>query len=371
MAAARAGNGPLAKELDDLCIGAGGAVIQVGVTGFEPAASSSRTKRSTKLSYTPHTNCCGRAQSARGHSTWDGEGGQPVRGEGAGRALRSPHRRPSCPVPQTAVQPARMTDAMRRGGAEPVTVRFDRVSRLFSAVAGVAGIDFKVAPRECVALMGASGCGKTTLLRIAAGLEAPTGGRMSFERDGKEVPRTEVEIGVCFQEPRLLPWRNALRNVALPLEIRGVPKRDARLRAYDALDLVGLLGSAKTMPAKLSGGMRMRVGLARALVAQPKVLLLDEPCSALDIVTRVEIEDHITHVREAMHMTIVLVTHAIEEAAFLADRVAILAGSPAGVIETLEITHGSRASAVRDSQEFSVTLSRLMQSLHAAARRGL
>ncbi len=226
-----------------------------------------------------------------------------------------------------------------------------------------------VSPGECVALMGASGCGKTTLVRMAAGIESMSAGSITFLRGGLLLPRASVEIGVCFQEPRLLPWRNALRNVALPLEIRGVPKSEARMRAYDALDLVGLLGSAKMMPAKLSGGMKMRVGLARALVAHPTVLLLDEPCSALDVVTRVEVEDHIARVQESMHMTVVLVTHAIEEAAFLADRVAILGGSPSGIVEMIEIDQRGRTPEVRDTAEFATTLSRLMQALHAAARR--
>ena len=240
---------------------------------------------------------------------------------------------------------------------------------MFSRTAGVKEISLCVAPGECVALMGASGCGKTTLVRIAAGLEVPTAGAISFVRGGKVAARTDVEVGVCFQEPRLLPWRTALRNVALPLELRGVDRREATMRAYDALDLVGLLGSSKTMPAQLSGGMRMRVGLARALVAHPSVLLLDEPCSALDIVTRVEVEDHIARLQRSMNMTVVLVTHAIEEAAFLADRVVILGGSPAGILETVPISHGARVSDIRDSDAFAVTLAQLMKSLHAAARR--
>lgn len=246
---------------------------------------------------------------------------------------------------------------------------FAGVSRRFSQTAGVGPLDLRVAPGECVAFMGASGCGKTTLVRLAAGLERATTGSVRFERGGTEVPRTEIEIGVCFQEPRLLPWRNALRNVALPLELRGVPRGQARLAALDALDLVGLLGSAKSMPAQLSGGMRMRVGLARALVARPSILLLDEPCSALDVVTRVEVEDHIARLQESMHMSVLLVTHAIEEAAYLADRVIILAGTPSGPVEEIAVGHRSGGPEVRDSVGFSATLSRLMQALHTASRR--
>lgn len=251
-----------------------------------------------------------------------------------------------------------------------VGVRYESVSRMFSAHAGIIDATAEAAPGECLAFMGASGCGKTTLMRVAAALEVPDSGRVVFVRGGSEVPREQVEIGVCFQEPRLLPWRNALRNVALPLELRGVPRAHARERAQEALERVGLSSWGRALPGRLSGGMRMRVGLARALVNRPSVLLLDEPCSALDIVTRVEIEDHIARLQTDLGITVILVTHAIEEAAFLADRVCILSGAPASIAETLEIGHKSRSSNERDSGSFTATLTLLMQSMHDAARRG-
>ncbi len=292
---------------------------------------------------------CGRACAQEGEST---------RGRSRSQA-----------VPRTSVAFARVAAEIVQPTPHGVGVRFDGVGKVFSENAGVVGIDSSVAPGACLAFMGASGCGKTTLIRMAAGLEAPTSGRVVFLRGGQEVPAHEVEIGVCFQDPRLLPWRSALRNVALPLELRGVPRREAKARAQEALVRVGLGDWGRVLPSRLSGGMRMRVGLARALVNRPSVLLLDEPCSALDIVTRVEIEDHIGRLKSELGITVILVTHSIEEAAFLADRVCMLAGAPATIAETLEIGHASRGPSVRDSGSFGATLTLLMQSLHSAARR--
>lgn len=252
-----------------------------------------------------------------------------------------------------------------------VGLRFDHVTKEYGADAGVRAVSLEVAPGECVAVMGASGCGKTTLVRIAAGLERVDGGRVEFIGESGPLARERVEVGVCFQEPRLLPWRTALGNVSLPLELRGERRRDARLRAAEALDLVGLSGWERALPASLSGGMRMRVGLARAIVARPRVLLLDEPCSGLDVVTRVGIEDSIARLRESMHITVVLVTHAIEEAAFLANRVVIIAGKPATIVEEIPVGRGSGGSEIRDSDSFGASLGTLMRALRRAARSGV
>ncbi|MSR18611.1 MAG: ABC transporter ATP-binding protein [Phycisphaerales bacterium] len=257
-------------------------------------------------------------------------------------------------------------------------LRFQSVTRTFEGRGGVCDISLTVDAGSCVAVMGASGCGKTTLLRIAAGLESTSSGSVVRSSEARgALPRSSVaagaevaEVGVCFQEPRLLPWRSALRNVALPLELRGVPRSVCRERASAALAMVGLDAWESAYPAQLSGGMRMRVGLARALVTEPKVLLLDEPCSALDVVTRFEIEDHIARLQHQLSMTVLLVTHAIDEAAFLANQVVVLTGVPGRVASTIRVNLSSREPSVRNTPEFESALAQVLQGLHAAALAG-
>jgi NitT/TauT family transport system ATP-binding protein len=181
-------------------------------------------------------------------------------------------------------------------------------------------------PGEIVALVGPSGCGKSTALRLLAGLEAPTRGRVS---------RTpgQGETAVVFQAPTLMPWTAALDNVALPLELAGVSRAEARSRSRAALSKVGLGDAARLKPAQLSGGMAMRVSLARALVTDPKLLLLDEPFSALDEITRRRLADDVQALwagseRMQTRPAIVFVTHNVEEAVYMAARVVVLSGSP-------------------------------------------
>lgn len=199
-------------------------------------------------------------------------------------------------------------------------------------------ISLDVSPRELVAVVGASGCGKTTLLRLVGGLDHPTAGSIRFRGDhGEPLEPGRFDLGFAFQEPRLLPWRTALANVALPLELAGVPRPERLARARAVLELVRLSGRERSLPRTLSGGMRMRVALARALVTRPRVLLLDEPFSALDEVTRLELDEELLRLRRETGATILLVTHAISEAVFLADRIVVLSSSPGRVRETIPV----------------------------------
>lgn len=194
--------------------------------------------------------------------------------------------------------------------------------------APIGPIDLSVAAGEIVAIVGASGAGKSTILRLLAGLEPPSEGG---------VRRTEARTGFVFQSPTLMPWADARTNVALPLELTGAPRPEARARAVEALTAVGLGDRLNARPRQLSGGMAMRVALARALVTEPDLLLLDEPFAALDSITRRRlIEDlHRLWVAHAPRPAIVFVTHDVEEAVYLADRALVLDAATGRVAATL------------------------------------
>lgn len=190
-------------------------------------------------------------------------------------------------------------------------------------------ISFTVDRGEFVAILGPSGCGKSTILRLIAGLEHPTRGQVAI--GGREVSVTDDRCAVVFQEPRLLPWRSVASNVAL-----GTRRRKGNQSGHinQLLDEVGLADAANAWPHQLSGGMAQRVGLARGLAAEPDVLLLDEPFAALDALTRLRMQDLLLQIRDHHAQTVVLVTHDIDEALYLADRIIILGDSPARVVAT-------------------------------------
>jgi ABC-type nitrate/sulfonate/bicarbonate transport system ATPase subunit len=199
----------------------------------------------------------------------------------------------------------------------------------------LARISLTVRPGEFLALVGANGTGKSTLLRLIGGLLAPEAG--SVEIGGQAVAGPDPRVGLVFQEPRLLPWRSVLDNVAFPLELAGWDRGRREDRAREMLDLVGLLGVDGARPHELSGGMRQRASLARALAPAPAVLLLDEPFSALDALTRERLNAQLQQIWTGTGTTVVLVTHDVAEAVFLADRVAALAGNPGRLVGEVPI----------------------------------
>lgn len=200
-------------------------------------------------------------------------------------------------------------------------VRLDNVQVDYDRGPALGPLNLAIEAGEAVALVGPSGCGKSTALRLLAGLEAPTRG---------EVARTagRGETAVVFQAPTLAPWLSAAANVALPLELAGVPSAEARRRALVALERVGLAAAAQARPTQLSGGMAMRVSLARALVTEPRLLLLDEPFAALDEITRRTLADDVLGLWSTAKPAVVFVTHNVEEAVYMASRIVVLTRGP-------------------------------------------
>ena len=196
------------------------------------------------------------------------------------------------------------------------------------------GVTFRAEPGEFVALLGPSGCGKSTLLRLVAGLEAPTRG--SLLEDGQPITGPDPSRVVMFQDPTLFPWRTVWDNVALGLEARGLLKSQ-RSRVDDALKLVGLSAFAKAYPHQLSGGMAQRVSLARALVNDPRLLVLDEPLGKLDSLTRLTMQGELVELWRRTGFTALLVTHDVEEALFLANRVLVFSERPARIIADFKV----------------------------------
>jgi NitT/TauT family transport system ATP-binding protein len=225
-------------------------------------------------------------------------------------------------------------------GSQP-RIRIDGVSQHFAAgrrretVAALEEITLDVAENEFVTLVGRSGCGKSTLLRIVAGLLRPTCGSVAV--DGVQVTGPRRDIGFVFQQPALLPWRNVFDNVLLPVEIQRLDRRQYARRAHDLLELVGLESFAKRSPWELSGGMQQRVALCRALVADPAILLMDEPFAALDALTREDLSLELQRIWDEYRKTIVFVTHSIEEAVLLADRVVVMTPRPGRIARVLTV----------------------------------
>ena len=200
------------------------------------------------------------------------------------------------------------------------------------------GLDFDVAPGEFLSIVGPSGVGKTTLLQCLTGLQTPTSGEVHFE--GTRIGRTPPEgLAIVFQDYRssLMPWLSIVDNVALPLKSAGVGKRERVAAATTALAEVGLAGFEQSYPWQLSGGMQQRVAIARALAFRPRAIVMDEPFASVDAQTRSDLEDLVLRLKETHGITILLVTHDIDEAVYLADRILVLAGKPGRIADLIEV----------------------------------
>ena len=246
-----------------------------------------------------------------------------------------------------------------------VSKRFTlRVGGEIQAVQALARVSFTVQDGEIVALIGPSGCGKTTALRIAMGLETASAGRVTV--DGREVKGCGHDRGMVFQHAELLPWLTAMQNVMFGLEMKGMRGTELRDTAMRYLDLVGLLDSHNRRPHQLSGGMRQRVGIARAFAIDPKVLLMDEPFGALDAQTRETMQAELLDIHARTKKTILFVTHDLDEAVLIADRIVVMReGRIQDVMDVPLLRPRGDLGVVRGTAEFAETRYRVWQALHA------
>jgi NitT/TauT family transport system ATP-binding protein len=247
------------------------------------------------------------------------------------------------------------------------------VSQRFGAdsagVLALDGIDLEVPDGQFVAIVGPSGCGKSTLLSLVAGLRRPSSGTVfcDGERITAPVPR---KVGMIFQEANLLPWLTAIDNVAFPLKLRRVPKLERRAAARDMLALTGLTGFEEKLPHQLSGGMKQRVSIARGLVQDPAVLLMDEPFASLDEQTRMLLGDELLRIWSETRKTVLFVTHSLNEAVYLADRVIVLSARPGRLVDDVAVDlPRPRTFAMTSSERFGLLKERIWQHIRHAVRR--
>jgi len=252
-------------------------------------------------------------------------------------------------------------------GAPPVVTLHGVVKRFAGGTLALDGFDLAVRPGEFVSLLGPSGCGKSTALRLIAGLGEPSAGRIAWAGGAVMDRRRRPGIGFVFQEPTLMPWASVLRNVTLPLELAGADRTSAAARAQAALARVGLAGFRDAYPRELSGGMRMRVSIARALVTEPPLLLMDEPFAALDEITRFRLNDDLLALWQAAGNTIVFVTHSVFESVYMSNRIVIMTSRPGRVYADLavEAPH-PREENFRTSAEYAGLCRVVSQALSRA-----
>ncbi|MBN9472818.1 MAG: nitrate/sulfonate/bicarbonate ABC transporter ATP-binding protein [Bordetella sp. SCN 67-23] len=232
--------------------------------------------------------------------------------------------------------------------------------RFGNGTLAVENLSLSLARGSFVSLLGPSGCGKSTVLRMIAGLSEPTAGEVV--RQG-----TRGAVGFVFQEPTLMPWETALSNTMLPLDLAGVPRDEARRRAAEALEKVGLKGFEHALPRELSGGMKMRVSIARAIVTRPQVLLLDEPFAALDEITRFKLNNDLLRLWQDQRFTAVFVTHSVFESVYLSQRVIVMAARPGRLHADLSISpDAERGESFRTSAEYAHLCRQASEALEKA-----
>ncbi|MED5508132.1 MAG: ATP-binding cassette domain-containing protein [Planctomycetota bacterium] len=252
-----------------------------------------------------------------------------------------------------------MTDPGSHDAPASPALQLSEVGMVYpNGFTALSGLSFQLEVGGFLALTGPRGCGKTTVLQALAGLIRPTSGRITV---GGDDPASANHVACCFQDPRLLPWRTVLENVCLPLQLAGVDRADGVQRSREALSRVGLADAASRLPRELSGGMRMRTAIARALVVRPRLLLLDEPFGALDEVNREQLDDELLRLWEEDRMTVVIVTHSLREAVYLAQRVLVMDSGPGALVADTEIAFGPRTDSTRTDHRFNDEVGRVQR----------
>jgi NitT/TauT family transport system ATP-binding protein len=268
---------------------------------------------------------------------------------------------PSLAEPGTATKSTQTVVSMRN------------VSKVFSnGTLALKDMSLDVERGEFLSLLGPSGCGKSTALRIIAGLGGPSSGTIdwpSSKINSRGLP--EGDVGFVFQEPTLMPWQTVFGNVYLPLRLQSVSKSAARDRIMETLASVGLADFANAYPRELSGGMKMRVSIARALVTKPKLLLMDEPFAALDEITRQKLNDDVLRLWKQSGVTVIFVTHSVFESAYLSNRIVVMKARPGQVFADMPLkTSGARDAEYRTSEEYRATTHEVSHALHEAIHAG-
>ena len=259
--------------------------------------------------------------------------------------------------------PARVPGRARDDGAAIVSIA--ALKKTFGDLEAIRHLSFDVGDGEFLSVLGPSGCGKSTLLMMVAGLIDPTAGEIRIQ--GAKVTGPRREIGVVFQSPVLLPWRTVLQNLLFPIELLKLPRPHYRRRAMELLRMAKIDEFAGVLPRQLSGGMRQRVAICRALVHDPNILLMDEPFSALDAITRDEMAVELQRIWQVNRKTVIFVTHSIREAAFLSDRVLVMGRRPATIIDELEIElPRPRPIAVTEDETFNRLVRHLRKAIEAS-----
>ena len=247
-------------------------------------------------------------------------------------------------------------------------VQIDGVSKIFnrgraSQVDALLDIDFHVDAGEFVSLIGPSGCGKSTLLRLVANLTEPTTGTVTVNDKPARQARLDQDYGMAFQQSGLFEWRSVVKNIELPLELRGLDRKARRERAMELLQLVKLPEFADHHPWELSGGMQQRVAIARALACRPAILLMDEPFGALDEMTREHMQDELIRIADETDTTVIFVTHSIPEAVYLSDRVVVMSRRPGRIVASIEVELGPRHEEIREAPEFFKKITEVREEL--------
>jgi NitT/TauT family transport system ATP-binding protein len=256
-----------------------------------------------------------------------------------------------------------MTENAAAALVEAPLVEVRSVGKSFrNGTVALAGVDLAVGAGAFLSILGPSGCGKSTLLRLIAGLAPPSAGRIALHGVARG------EIGFVFQEPTLMPWASVWDNAYLPLRLMGVARADAARRIDETLAAVGLEGFARVYPRELSGGMKMRVSIARALVTEPQLLLLDEPFAALDEITRFKLNEDLLALWQRQHWTVIFVTHSVFESVFLSNRIVVMTKRPGRIVADLPIDLAyPRAPALRTQADYTAQCARLSAILAEAA----